>query len=84
MEALEKIHQHPEDVHMFEKIEQVLKTLQPLPLSLDLWNAQNIYFSMGKTLYKTIKENAEGGNASARTWVEAFRKLGHYLHVRIT
>ena len=81
---MEKAHQQIEDIQIFEKIEKVLKILKPLSLSLDLWNAQNLYFSMGKTFYSNMQEKAAGGDASAKRWLEAFRKLGYYLHVKIT
>ena len=81
---MEKAHQQIEDIQIFEKIEKVLKILKPLSLSLDLWNAQNLYFSMGKTFYSNMQEKAAGGDASAKKWLEAFRKLGYYLHVKIT
>lgn len=81
---MEKAHQQIEDIQIFEKIEKVLKILNPLSLTLDLWNAQNLYFSMGKTFYSNMQEKAAGGDASAKKWLEAFRKLGYYLHVKIT
>lgn len=81
---MEKAQQQIEDIQIFEEIEKVLKILKPLSLSLDLWNAQNLYFSMGKTFYSNMQEKAAGGDASAKKWLEAFRKLGYYLHVKIT
>lgn len=71
-----------EEIELIDKIEGSLKLLTSLPLSLDLWKAQNIYFSIGKSIYKAMKERAERGDVISRKWIEGFRKLGYYLRVR--
>jgi len=79
---LKIIYENPESIELFEKTDKVMATLKPLSLEIDIWEAQNLYFSMGKKLYNKMKEKAESGDKSARKWVDAFRKLGYYLHIK--
>lgn len=73
-----------EDVGLISKIENILKLLSSLPLNLNLYKAQNIYFSVGNSAFRGFREKAEKGDVSSRRWVEEFRKLGYYLHVKVT
>ncbi|GBD96530.1 MAG TPA: DUF3536 domain-containing protein [Nitrospirae bacterium] len=78
-----KLLEQPEDMNLFEKTVDILEAIKPLSLSLNLWKAQNIYFSIGKSFYGTMKEKAEKGDDLAGKWVENFRKLGFHLQVKV-
>ncbi len=80
---MEKLNKNPKDIELLEKINDTLEISTPLSLSLDLWKAQNIYFSIGRSYYKTMKEKAAKSDNFAQRWLEGFLKLGYYLHVRI-
>ena len=73
----------PEDINFFNVIDQAMEALSPLFLTLDLWKAQNIYFSISRRLHNIMNEKASTGDESAQEWMEAFHKLGGYLHVKI-
>lgn len=81
---MEKLSQTPEDVPALENIEVILRILSALPLELDMWKAQNVYFSIGKQLYGGMREKAEKGDNNAKEWIKHFNSLGHYLQVKIT
>ncbi|RJQ55915.1 MAG: DUF3536 domain-containing protein [Nitrospiraceae bacterium] len=80
---MEKLSRQPEDTPLVAGIEIILKLMSMLPLELDLWKAQNIYFSIGQKFYKTLRDRASKGESGQQKWVEAFRKLGYYLRVKI-
>jgi hypothetical protein len=82
-DSMEKLLTHPEVTDVLERIDDVMETLKPLSLSLDLWKAQNIYFSIGKEHFASMNERARRGGGSAASWVDLFLKLGKYLHVKI-
>jgi alpha-amylase/alpha-mannosidase (GH57 family) len=82
--GMSKLNQQPEDIELINKIVDVIKLLRQLPLELDIWKAQNIYFTIGKNLFSVMKEKSGKGNDFARKWVEAFRKLGYYLQVKVS
>ncbi|MBI5740892.1 MAG: DUF3536 domain-containing protein [Nitrospirae bacterium] len=81
--VMERLSERPEDVGLFDTIDETFELIKPLSLSLNLWNAQNIYFSIGKNILSGMKVRAEGGDPAARKWVEGFTKLGYYLHVKV-
>jgi hypothetical protein len=81
--VMEKLHGHPEDTRLFELVKDTLEALTPLGLQLNLWKAQNIYFSIRKNHFAVTRKKAETGDSFSANWVKAFSKLGHYLHVKI-
>ncbi|MFH1702478.1 MAG: DUF3536 domain-containing protein [Nitrospirota bacterium] len=81
---MSRLNEQPEDVELFEKIEKGIKLFRQLPIKLNIWKAQNIYFMIGKNLYSVMKEKAKVEDMSAKRWVETFRKLGYYMQVKVT
>ena len=81
---MERLYQQPEDLQLFEKVDNTLEILRPLSLSMDFWKPQNIHFLIGKNFYTTMKEKASKGDVFAERWVEVFRKLGYYLNIKVS
>ncbi len=81
---MEELSHRPEDISCINRIEEVLKLIKRLPIELDLWNAQNIYFSIGKEHFRSNKEKAETGSTVQKNWIQEFKKLGYHLHVKVT
>ncbi|MHC4267733.1 MAG: DUF3536 domain-containing protein [Planctomycetota bacterium] len=81
--TMDKIRQHTEDLQFFENIDKTLEVLSPLSLSLDLWKAQNNYFAIWRGFYSTMKEKEGKGDSFAKSWIESFLELGHYLNAKI-
>ncbi|MDP3030082.1 MAG: DUF3536 domain-containing protein [Deltaproteobacteria bacterium] len=79
---IERLHEEPEDVELLESIDNVLRLLVSVPVELDLWKAQNLYFSIGGKLYSPMTDRAVTEDGPAKRWLELFRKLGYYLHVK--
>lgn len=81
---VERLTENPKDDSMLKEINNTLKTLNVLELDLNLWKAQNAYFSIGKELYGTMDQNAEKGDEKAEKWVEHFDEIGNQLNVKIS
>jgi alpha-amylase/alpha-mannosidase (GH57 family) len=81
MEELSKSH---EDVCLLEQAVMLLKTFESLNLELNLWKAQNIYFSIGKQFLDIMRQRAGNSDESAQKWIDYFDKLGDYLKVKIS
>ena len=45
-----------------------------MPFEVNLWKAQNVYYSLLRTLYPSQVRN--GTDEDARSWVEVFRGAG--------
>jgi len=74
----------PFELDELEKLRAVLEHLQPLPLGLHHWKAQNIFFQLWRTHYENMLKRAESDDPKAKQWVEHFTALGELLHVRLT
>jgi alpha-amylase/alpha-mannosidase (GH57 family) len=79
---MQSFSQAPYKVALLETIENVFKALTALALQLDLWKAQNIYFSIGTQRYDEMEKKSDKGDTRAKKWLEHFNRLGEYLNVR--
>jgi alpha-amylase/alpha-mannosidase (GH57 family) len=77
-----RLAEDPLDFPLWEKIEEIIRTLKPLNLDLGLWETQNIYFRIGRKMHADMQKKAEAGDAGARSWLEHFRRLGEELQVK--
>ncbi|HKJ68071.1 MAG TPA: DUF3536 domain-containing protein, partial [bacterium] len=78
---IEQLAKTPENIEIMQNLQRLLRQLQQLPVKLDFWEAQNIYFDIGKLLYEDMGEQAEEDETAAN-WVRNFSKLGDYLDVK--
>jgi alpha-amylase/alpha-mannosidase (GH57 family) len=72
-----------ENLSLMQNAALMLKSLEPLALDLNLWEAQNIYFFFGKDAVPSMREIAQQGDPYAQQWTDQFAALGNYLKVRI-
>jgi alpha-amylase/alpha-mannosidase (GH57 family) len=78
---MEELSQDPKQVGILETIEQVFSVLGDLDLEMDLWVAQNIFFSLGKEHYDGMEERASQGDEAAQAWLAYFNRVGEHLHM---
>ncbi len=83
LQLMRDFEETPLDVDTIQTIQQLLHLLQSLPMDLDIWEAQNIYFETGKSRYSELVKQSEEGDMNAERWVEHFRILGDYLNVKV-
>ncbi len=81
---MEKLSRDPQDLPLLETIENVFSILRELPLDLDLWKSQNVFFSVTRTLYQKMKNKSDRGETAAKKWLENIEKIGRYLQVKIS
>ena len=79
---LERLSRTPQDMAFLESIGTAVKLLKDLPLELNLWQAQNIYFAIRKQIQGEIEAKAQSGDRNAERWIAHFKRLGDYLYVR--
>ncbi|HSV44000.1 MAG TPA: hypothetical protein VLJ10_05535, partial [Candidatus Bathyarchaeia archaeon] len=76
-----RLTRHSRDTKLLHLICEFLRVCQVLPLNLNVWRAQNIYFSMAQRLYPKIKGLAEQGDKDAQFWILKFEQLSKFLRV---
>jgi hypothetical protein len=80
--VMDALRGNPEDITLMKDLDTLFTILQPLALQLRLWEAQNVYFSLGRTLYAPMQERARNNDKSAKKWIDRFDALGAHLSVR--
>jgi alpha-amylase/alpha-mannosidase (GH57 family) len=70
----------PADLKLMAKIDQFMELLSTTPVELELWQIQNDYYLMAKTVYRNYLEKEKKSEEGASAWLEAFRKLGEQFH----
>ncbi len=75
--------QEPERIHLIEETVRTLRSVPSLSLELDLWKAQNDFFSIDRKTCGSMKERAEKGDDEAKRWINAFHELESLLNVRL-
>ncbi len=82
-DLMKQFSKQPGDVQKLETILKFFQIIRKLNLDLNLWQAQNIYFSIGKRLYIAMRGSAEKGDQNAKKWFEYFNNLSNYLYVKL-
>jgi len=80
---MEELSERPEALDLISKIEAFLRGIGPLPVKINLYRSQNLYFSIGKSVLKDMKDRAVRDEPFPKRWIEAFRRLGYYLHAMV-
>jgi hypothetical protein len=75
--------QHPEDLLLAQTVAEMFDVLDDLSIELNLWQSQNLYFSLVKRLYEQKKEQAQKGDQKAGEWIKLITKIGDYVGVKI-
>ena len=82
-DLMTRLLKNPDDYPIMEMIVAVLRSLSALNLILDLWQAQNIYFYVGRLMYSR-KQDQAATDQLAQRWVSAFEDLGQILQVKLS
>jgi alpha-amylase/alpha-mannosidase (GH57 family) len=78
---MQGLSEEPKRVAPLTTVERIFGVLGDLNLEMDLWAAQNIFFSIGKEHYDAMEERASQGDEAAREWLEHFNRVGENLHI---
>ncbi len=81
--ALMKELERTPSMEQVKYVNEWTQNVRALPLSLDVWIAQNIYFVIGNRYYGEIRDMAQRGDTSAQRWIRYFTELGNMLDVKI-
>jgi alpha-amylase/alpha-mannosidase (GH57 family) len=77
----EQLLDNPENVELMARLETAAGLAKNLPFEVNIWKAQNNYYTMLQRLLPEFLERAALGNASAQEWVTHFLNLGSNLSV---
>ncbi len=72
---------NPTDLKLLSELDDTMNVARMLPFEVNLWKAQNVYYTLLRTLYPS---QVSGQDEEARRWVEIFRGLGEKLRIAVT
>jgi hypothetical protein len=75
---------NPRNTERLRYILEIFKLLKKLPLDLDIWMIQNLYFFVGDKYFKEMQNSANKGDISSQKWIANFAELGDELEVKIS
>lgn len=78
-EEMKRIEGNSPDLSALKGVEKTLGIAFSLPIQLNLWEAQNIYYRMTKKIYPDYQSKAAQGDQPASQWIEKFKSLGQKL-----
>jgi len=70
---------NPSDVSLIDAVKTSTELSGLLPLKVNLWEVQNMYYSMARTVHQNIAREASGITPEVVQWVRAFVDLGEKL-----
>jgi alpha-amylase/alpha-mannosidase (GH57 family) len=76
---IEKLTTGQSDLASLQRVQEALEIFRLLPVELNYWRSQNIYYKMAKTTFRDVLLKAGAGNEDARKWVSAFKYIGELL-----
>lgn len=77
------LREHPQDLATIQQLDGAIGMARTMPAEVDLWQTQNIYYTLLQHTYPGFAAEAAQGYGDARNWVDAFRALGRQLRFRI-
>jgi hypothetical protein len=81
-ELMEAFASDAEDVSRLPGLIVAVELARSLPFEVNLWKAQNIYWSMLHATYPEFEARARRGDEAAKEWVAKFTSLGEHLSIR--
>lgn len=87
-EIMKKLLVNPSDFNLLIEIQRVSESLRLLPVEINFWQMQNIYYKIAKTDYiKFLAESKSGEPKIAKDadkWIAAFKYLGEMLFFNVS
>jgi uncharacterized protein DUF3536 len=77
---MRRLQQDPHNLDLLERANVLTGIARSLPLTVELWTAQNIFYSLRESVFPTV---AAQHDSAARAWTERFVVLGEKLRVAV-
>lgn len=83
-ELVDRLSSNPSDITLLLEIQKRIELLKLLPVEINYWQTQNIYYRMAKTRYGEFLSKAKAGEDDAIRWIDIFKYLGEMLFFNIS
>lgn len=75
-DLMTRFQEKPFDLSLPDAMQTTMELARLLPINVNLWEVQNIYYAMARTVYYDISKKAVQEKTDAVRWTQAFLKLG--------
>ncbi|OPY78555.1 MAG: Glycosyl hydrolase family 57 [Syntrophorhabdus sp. PtaU1.Bin058] len=65
------------------RVQGIIALLKSIPVDIDYWTIQNIYYRIAKGSLGDLSPRAANGDKGAEAWVEHFRQLGELIYFNV-
>jgi len=83
-EMMTALEAEPLRTGLLNEIISLIGMLVLLPVEINLWETQNIYFKLAGTIYGEVLLKARAGDGDALEWTGTFRELGQMLSFNVS
>lgn len=80
---MEQVGEEETSLAAMETVRTILGRLKEIDVDINLWKAQNFYFSAAREVFPKMAHRSVDGEEEAARWVELFEDIGLHLGVRI-
>jgi alpha-amylase/alpha-mannosidase (GH57 family) len=81
---IETLYKNPSDFALILYIQRILELLKSLPIEVNYWQTQNIYYKIANTSYRDFLLKSQQGDENAKRWVATFKYIGEMLFFNIS
>jgi alpha-amylase/alpha-mannosidase (GH57 family) len=79
--AGERFRESPQDLERLRSFERTVGISAALPFEVNLWEAQNVFFTVCEGHFAEFQRRAEAGDPAAREWIATAASLGDRLFI---
>ncbi len=79
-DQMARFQEYPSDLSLKEAIQTTMGLARLLPVNVNLWEIQNTYYAMARSVYHEMVEKAGQDDPDAVQWVPDFLELGETLN----
>ncbi|MFN4259619.1 MAG: malto-oligosyltrehalose synthase [Gemmataceae bacterium] len=79
----QRFRSQPSNMAILESLSNMVELARALPFEVDLWQAQNAYYSLLQVVYAEYQGQALLGQENIQLWVDRFIALGNQLGVQV-
>jgi hypothetical protein len=78
-ERMSRFEENPSDISLIHAMKKTMELARILPIEVNLWEIQNVYYAMARSVYVRMIEGASRDEAGAVQWRREFVELGEIL-----
>jgi len=75
-EQMARFQENPSDISLVDAIQKTMELVRLLPVEVNLWETQNTYYAMARSVYHDMVGRAGKEDTDATRWIRDFLELG--------